>query len=115
MSTVEKVTEKVTQQKNATTGQSKSTGAVVKETTAPVVYIGPTIPGIVMTNTLLKKQGTELAQKCEKMPELNTLLVPVADLAKARKELETEGTPANICYKKAVEHLARKEQENGDV
>ncbi|MFQ8879458.1 MAG: hypothetical protein ACLR7N_13720 [Roseburia hominis] len=47
--------------------------------------------------------------------ELNTLLVPVADLAKARKELETEGTPANICYKKAVEHLARKEQENGDV
>ena len=49
------------------------------------------------------------------MPEIKTLMVPAADLARARKELETEGTPAKICYNRAVEHLAEKGVRDGDL
>lgn len=115
MSASEKAAEKVAQTKTATNGQVKATGTAVKGTTAPVVYIGPTIPGVVMTNTILKEKGNELEQICEKMPEIKTLMVPVADLARARKELETEGTPAKICYNRAVEHLAEKGVRDGDL
>lgn len=111
MSASEKAAEKVAQTKATTNGQ----GAALKETTAPVVYIGPTIPGVVMTNTILKEKGNELEQICEKMPEIKTLMVPAADLARARKELETEGTPAKICYNRAVEHLAEKGVRDGDL
>lgn len=115
MSAGEKAAEKVAQTKATTNGQVKATGAALKETTVPVVYIGPTIPGVVMTNTILREKGNELKQICEKMPEIKTLMVPVADLAKARKELETEGTPAKICYNRAVEHLAEKGVRDGDL
>ncbi len=56
MSASEKAAEKVAQTKATTNGQVKATGAALKETTAPVVYIGPTIPGVVMTNTILKEK-----------------------------------------------------------
>ena len=79
MSASEKVAEKVAQTKATTNGQVKATEAALKETTAPVVYIGPTIPGVVMTNTILKEKGNEpseaIALFSEKYPTVDVKII----------------------------------------
>jgi hypothetical protein len=76
-----------------------------------VMYIGPTVRGVVINGTLFKdgKLPALVEKRTEEMPVLQSLFVPVSKLAEAQKELKDSKSAMAICYSKAVEALTEKE------
>ena len=69
-----------------------------------VIYIGPTVPGIVIAGTIFNNGCPEKLKKAmEEKMVLSMLLVPVSGLAKARQELKEPGSVLQICYEKMKE------------
>ena len=80
--------------------------AAKKET---VIYLGPEIPGVISTGTVLNNGLTPQTEKAVKeFPALKMLLVPVGNAVKAKKELKNEVSALSACYKKAAEYAAQK-------
>lgn len=78
-----------------------------------VAYVGPTIRGVVQPGTIFNNGLPDaLQKKVKENPVLRSLLVPVRELGKARKELQNETTAISACYKKAASMLDKKEGEN---
>lgn len=78
-------------------------------TTNTVVYIGPTIPGVVTGNRIFSNGiNKELKEEVDKMPTIGNLIVPISGLAKARNQLSKKDTPMNICYEKVQQYLKEK-------
>ncbi len=77
-----------------------------------VMYIGPNITGVVTKNTLLAdgKLPAPLQKKTEEIPVLQSLLIPVSELAKTNVEIKNPCSAVSICYKKAEEMLSVKEK-----
>lgn len=83
----------------------------VTEETKPLIYIGPTVPGIarnnqVFTNGELPK---ELTVKIEEETAIKALIIDVDQLAKADQQIKKENTALNVFYKKALRHLKKGE------
>jgi hypothetical protein len=76
-----------------------------------VMYIGPTVRGVVINGTLFKdgKLPALVKKRTEEMPVLQSLFVPVSKLAEAQRELKDLKSAMAICYSKAVEALTEKE------
>ena len=77
---------------------NKEVKAAVKATTKKtvtntkretVMYIGPTVRGVVINGTLFKdgKLPALVEKRTEEMPVLQSLFVPVSKLAEAQREL----------------------------
>ena len=66
-----------------------------------VMYIGPSIPGVVRTSTVFKNGVLpEALKKCvEAKPYMKKLLVPLAELSAAIKELNSDSA-LNSIYRK---------------
>lgn len=114
MSTTEKATEKTTEKTAAVANTTEKSKKVVLQETVneQVVYIGPTIPGIIVANTILSNGITkELADAKNEVPAIGTLIVPIRKLAYARKRLELRDTPESICYEKVLKYLTEKKGE----
>lgn len=86
--------------------QAASQQAAKKET---VIYLGPEIPGVISTGTVLNNGLTPQLEKAVKeLPALKMLLVPVGNAVKVKKELKNEVSATAVCYKKAAEYAAQK-------
>lgn len=68
------------------------------------VYIGPTIPGIVIAGTVFNNGfPKKLKEAMEAKKALTMLMVPVLELPKARLELKKPGSVLGVCYEKMKE------------
>lgn len=66
-----------------------------------VVYIGPSIKGIVSTGTVYSNGLPELLiKKADEQPVLNSLVIPVSKLAEAERELRVPGSALATIYAK---------------
>ena len=94
---------------NAMKATTKRTVTNTKRET--VMYIGPTVRGVVINGTLFKdgKLPVLVKKRTEEMPVLQSLFVPVSKLAEAQRELKDSTSAMAICYAKAVEALTEKE------
>ena len=108
--------------KEAAVTEEKATAAAVTEDTttatektkvAPVqqvIYIGPTIKGVVVENTVFSNGlPEELNKKMQEVPAMKSLLVKVEDLARAKRCMNLEGSAENMCYKKVIESMEKGE------
>ena len=69
-----------------------------------MIYIGPTVPGIVIAGTVFNNGCPEkLKKEMEDKKALSMLMVPVSGLAKARQALKEPGSVLQICYEKVKE------------
>lgn len=82
--------------------------ATAKKNNEHVIYLGPTIKGIVesgtsFTNGLPKK----FKEFSEKNPIVNELIVPIKNFADARKELRSDDSPMAVFFN-SVKEIAEK-------
>lgn len=73
--------------------------------TEPRIYIGPGIPGAKQYTVFNNGLPESLKEKAKKKPFLNSLIIPASQLAKASRELATEGSALDILFKKAVKEI----------
>ena len=74
--------------------------------------MGPAIRGVVQPGTVFSNGlPAALQKKVGENPVFGSLLVPVRELGKARKELQDGATALGACYKKAASILNKKEGE----
>lgn len=94
---------------------AQTSRGTAKKNSAPekVAYIGPAIRGVVQPGTVFNNGLlVALQNKVKELPVLGSLLVPVQELGKARKELRDGATALSACYKKAELMLNKKEEES---
>lgn len=77
-----------------------------------VIWLGPPIKGVVSSNKIFKNGlHSDFTIFCEKLPAAKHLIVPINDVAKARKEIQTKDSTKYICYQKVLRNIT-KEGEN---
>lgn len=80
-----------------------------KQEAETVIYLGPTIKGVIQNGIILNNGMPKKAKEAVKeFPALKMLFVPIKGIVKARKDLKKEASALKICYNKAVEYAARK-------
>lgn len=80
--------------------------AQAAEKTAPCVYCGPTVRGVVKQYTVFAGNIPEPLQAfIAQHPEAKALLVAVDRFAEVRKKMETAGTAESILYHKIKSEL----------
>lgn len=73
-----------------------------------LVYVGPTVPGIVQENTVLNNGiPNRVMEKMAEIPAMKTLLIPVHKLAEAKKALRQQDSAESVCYVKVSEGIGR--------
>ena len=107
-----------TRKKEETAGISAETEVIaensVKESkkakqSAKVVYVGPTIKGVAIANTIYAGGlPKELEAKLIELPAMKALLVAPEKLAKTKRALQTAGSAEQICYQKVIESMKRR-------
>lgn len=74
-----------------------------------VIYLGPEIPGIVSKGVVFNNGLTpQMESAVNELPALKTLIVPISETVRAKKELKNEVSAIGICYKKAIKYAAQK-------
>ena len=69
-----------------------------------IVYIGPTIRGLVKKNQIFTYDPKEIKEKAEEVSKYTGyLFVGMDDIVSKRNELRTKGTLLNISYEKVKE------------
>lgn len=80
-----------------------------KDTKKIVQYIGPTIPKVAVTSTVYSNGiPSELQEEIKNCRAINSLIVPLEKLVKARKELEQKDSALCLCYEKAEQYIRQK-------
>lgn len=79
--------------------------------TKKVMYMGPTLRGVVRSGTVFEGGlPKNLSRLAEKRPVINNLIVPLAETVETKKAINTEGTAEAVAYDK-IEALSRSEIE----
>ena len=74
-----------------------------------VVYIGPTILGVVAKNTFFNNGlSTELTTAIKEIPVIGKLVVPISDYPKAMAQINKKEGVTYSFYQKALEHSQKK-------
>lgn len=93
--------------------ESGRNAADVGTASGPIVYIGPSIRGVVQTSAIFKNGlSSAMKQKVKEIPLLREMLIPAADLGKKRREMRVKGSATRSCYDRVVELL---KNEGGNV
>lgn len=72
-----------------------------------VIYLGPSIPGVVAAGTVFNNGLTvQLEAVAAEIPAVKMLLVETAKAVKTKKELKAAGSASAICYE-AVEKYVK--------
>lgn len=73
------------------------------------MYIGPTIPGIVRSNTIyMGELPNRLKELIGELPVINSLIVSIEVLPEAKKALAEQGSVENVAYERVLNY--RKER-----
>lgn len=76
---------------------------------AKVIYVGPTIKGIAIANTIYAGGlPKELEEKLTELPAMKALLVTPEKLAETKRALQTAGSAEQICYQKVIDSMKRR-------
>lgn len=79
-----------------------------KSKPGPLIYIGPTIPGVVATATVFNKGIPEVFNaKAQECPYLSELLIPIENAAEKIKEIQKGEGAAAVFYEAAREHFLK--------
>lgn len=71
------------------------------ETSEILIYVGPTIPNVISTNSIFNNGiPKQLQELISIKPYVSALLVPIEKLAQARVELRNPGSAFSVLYKK---------------
>lgn len=68
-----------------------------------LMYVGPTIPGIAIQNTIYTKIPQAAAEACKKVPEMRNLFIPILKYPEAEQMLRTGKGYIFSAYKKALQ------------
>ena len=71
-----------------------------------IVYVGPTIIGVAVRNTVYDELPQSLKTAIQKAPYLGNLCVPVSDLADAMAQIRNKSGAIYTMYKKALAYSA---------
>ena len=75
--------------------------------TEPVVYVGPTVPGVATRNTVFNNGLTqELKDAQDKEPAFKGLVVPVSSLATATNDIASKRGATYTFYERAAKYKA---------
>ena len=82
---------------------------MTKKTESPVMYLGPTIRGVVKHGAVFSGGiPGRLEKLTAKKPIMNHLIVPRSDIVRAKTAIDTEGTVEAVSYDK-IEALSEAE------
>lgn len=74
-----------------------------------MVYLGPTIEKIAVSNTIYNNGVAESLQViARENPAIQALIVPIDKIVDTRKELAVASSVMSMCYKKALEYIEQK-------
>ena len=73
--------------------------------TEPLMYIGPTIPGVAIRNRVYAEIPESLTEAIGKIPEISNLLIPITDYPEAERMLSSGKGYAASAYKKVATTL----------
>lgn len=74
---------------------------MTKNNNAPVMYLGPTIRGVVKSGAVFSGGlPGRLAKLIGKKPLVKNLIIPLSGIVKAKKAIDTEGTVEAVTYDK---------------
>ena len=72
---------------------------MTKKTESPVMYLGPTIRGVVKHGAVFNGGIPErLGKLAGKKPVVKQLIVPLPDIVKVKTAIDTEGTAEAVAY-----------------
>ena len=88
----------------------------MNEKAKTMVYIGPTMKHVAREGSAYRGGYTpKFEQKIKDNPILKELIVPVTELAEARKEMRTAGSRLEALYKKVKEDLGNGRINHGKI
>lgn len=59
-----------------------------KKETKQIIYVGPTIPGVIKSNTIFNNGvGDRVAERIKQQPELGGLLIDINNLSDAQRQI----------------------------
>lgn len=76
----------------------------VKKEPENLMYVGPTIPGLAIQNTVYTELPAAAAEVCKEVPEMRNLFIPVIKYPAAEQMLRTGKGYIFSAYKKALEY-----------
>lgn len=71
------------------------------------IYVGPTIDGVAITNTIYERPPDALESAIEKRPYLAGLIIPISDLASAMRQIEGKTGAIYKLYDRAQKESAQ--------
>lgn len=69
----------------------------------PLMYIGPTVPGIAIKNRVYEEIPESLKEAIKEVPEYGNLLIPITEYPEAELMLSTGKGYAASAYKKVAD------------
>ena len=95
----------MTKAKTTTAEDVKESAAVkTKKQTENLMYVGPTIPGVAIQNTVYTQIPDAAAEACKKVPEMRNLFIPLMKYPAAEKSLRSEKGYIYRAYNKAMKY-----------
>lgn len=76
----------------------------VKKEPENLMYVGPTIPGIGIQNTVYTEIPAAAMEVCKEVPEMRNLFIPIIKYPAAEQMLRTGKGYIFSAYKKALEY-----------
>lgn len=100
------MSEKKTAAKAAAETKTEEQAAAAQEVKAagPVMYVGPTIAGVAIQNTVYTEMPDGAKEAAEAVPAIRNLFIPVTDYPKAQRMIREGKGYIRSAYKKALEY-----------
>lgn len=105
---VETTAKKVARSKDSTTSKKSA----VKEA---MMYVGPTIPGVAIQNTVYAEIPEALEEAQKECPEMGNLYLPIMKYAMAEQMIRKKYGYIYTAYKKALEYKETRNKEGGTI
>lgn len=82
---------------------------------APMMYVGPTIHGVAIQNTVYTKKPDALEEAQKECPEFGNLYLPIMKYAMAEQMIRKKSGYIYTAYKKALEYKETRSKEGGII
>ena len=95
------------QQKAKAAAKTKRTPETKQE---PMMYVGPTVPGVAIQNTVYTEKPEGLKEAQKECPEFGNLYLSIGKYAMAEKMIRAGEGYVHEAYKKALEYKEKRKE-----